>query len=143
MQSLINTETAIVFFQTVNSTNKIYRAVDSIDLLNKIAISGLTHILVIYSNRKADNVFIQLYFRHIVSCILNILVCTPLNRAYTANTATQLVKLCNSYTIACPPVRGDTPRALASGLSYVQVDKLGITILYHLHQCRPCISLDI
>ena len=27
-----------------------------------------------------------------------------------------------------PPVRGDNPRALASGLSYVQVDKHGITI---------------
>ena len=27
-----------------------------------------------------------------------------------------------------PPVRGDSPRALASGLSYVQVDKRGITI---------------
>ena len=23
----------------------------------------------------------------------------------------------------CPPVRGDNPRALSSGLSYVQVDK--------------------
>ena len=33
-----------------------------------------------------------------------------------------------------PPVRGDNPRALASGLSYVHVDKHGITILYHLHQ---------
>ena len=29
----------------------------------------------------------------------------------------------------CPPVHGDNPRALASGLSYVQVDKYGITIL--------------
>ena len=35
--------------------------------------------------------------------------------------------------MGCPPVRGDNPRALASGLSYVQVDKHGITILYHLH----------
>ena len=35
---------------------------------------------------------------------------------------------CNSYTMGCPPVRG---------LSYVQADKHGITILYHLHQCRP------
>ena len=42
-----------------------------------------------------------------------------------------------------PPVRGDNPRALASGLSYVQVDKHGMTILYHLHQCRPCTSRDI
>ena len=40
--------------------------------------------------------------------------------------------LCNSYTMGCPPVRGDNPRALASGLSYVQVGKHGITILYHL-----------
>ena len=51
--------------------------------------------------------------------------------------------LCNSYSMACPPVRGDNPRALASGLSYVQVDKHGITILYHRHQCRPCTSLAI
>ena len=34
--------------------------------------------------------------------------------------------------MGCPHVRGDNPRALASGLSYVQVDKHGITILYHL-----------
>ena len=37
-------------------------------------------------------------------------------------------KISNSYTKGCPPVRGDNPRALASGLSYVQVDKHGITI---------------
>ena len=35
--------------------------------------------------------------------------------------------------MGCPPVRGDNPRALASGLSYVQVDKHGITIKYRLH----------
>ena len=51
-------------------------------------------------------------------------------------------RISNSYTMGCPPVRGDNPRALASGLSYVQVDKHGITILYHLHQCRPCTSRD-
>ena len=34
----------------------------------------------------------------------------------------------NSYTTGCRPVRGDNPQALASGLSYVQVDKHGITI---------------
>ena len=33
-------------------------------------------------------------------------------------------KICNSYTMDCPPVRGDNPRALASGLSYVQVDNM-------------------
>ena len=43
-------------------------------------------------------------------------------------------RLGNSYTMGCPPVRVDNPRALASGLSYVQVDRHGITILYHLHQ---------
>ena len=30
--------------------------------------------------------------------------------------------------MGCPPVRGDNPRALASGLSCVKVDKHGITI---------------
>ena len=32
--------------------------------------------------------------------------------------------------------------SFASGLSYVQVNKHGITILYQLHQCRPCTSCD-
>ena len=49
----------------------------------------------------------------------------------------------NIYTMGCLPVRGDNPQALASGLSYVQVDKHGITILYHPHQCRPCTLSDI
>ena len=47
---------------------------------------------------------------------------------------TNICKLSNSYTMGCPPVRGDNPRALASVLSYVQLDKHGITILYHLFQ---------
>ena len=33
-----------------------------------------------------------------------------------------MVKKKNSYTMGCPPVHGDNPRALASGLSYVQAD---------------------
>ena len=45
-----------------------------------------------------------------------------------------------SYTMNYPPVRGDNPRAFSIGLSYVQVDKHGITILYHLHEGRPCTS---
>ena len=49
----------------------------------------------------------------------------------------------NDYTMDCPLVRGDNPRALASGLSYVQVEKHGLSILYHLHQCRYCTSRDI
>ena len=48
------------------------------------------------------------------------------------------VIISNSYNMGCPPVRGDNPRALARGLSYVHVDKHGIIILYHQHQCRPC-----
>ena len=51
--------------------------------------------------------------------------------------------LCNSYTMDCPPVLGDNPLALASGLSYVQVDNHVITNLYHRHQCRHCTSRDI
>ena len=46
----------------------------------------------------------------------------------------------NSKTMGCPPVRGDNPQALASGLSYVQMGKHGIIILYHLHHCRLCTS---
>ena len=42
--------------------------------------------------------------------------------------------------MGCPPVRGDNPQALAGGFSYVQKDKHGITILYHLHQCRPFVG---
>ena len=34
--------------------------------------------------------------------------------------------------MGCLPVHGDNPQALESGLSYIQVDKHGITILYHL-----------
>ena len=48
-----------------------------------------------------------------------------------------------NYTMGCPPVRRDNPRALASGLSYVQVDTHVITNLYHLHQCRSYASQDI
>ena len=48
--------------------------------------------------------------------------------------------ICNSYTMGCPPVRGDNPRTLASGLSYVKVDKQGIRN-YFIR--RPCISRDI
>ena len=32
-----------------------------------------------------------------------------------------------AYTMGCPSVRGDNPRALASGLSYVHVGKHGLT----------------
>ena len=32
--------------------------------------------------------------------------------------------------MGCPPLREDNPRALASGLSYTQAKKHGITIVY-------------
>ena len=64
----------------------------------------------------------------------------PLLYDPACSTGQFLSTLSNNYTMACPPVRGDNPRALASGLSYVLVDKHGITILYHLYQCRPCTS---
>ena len=51
--------------------------------------------------------------------------------------------ICNSYTMGWTPIRGENLRAQAGGLSYVQVDNHGITILYHLHHWRPCTSQDI
>ena len=51
--------------------------------------------------------------------------------------------MCISYTMGCLPEHGDNPRALASRLSYVQVEKHGKIILYQLHQCQPCTSLDM
>ena len=45
--------------------------------------------------------------------------------------------------MVCPPVRGDNPQPLASGLSRVQVDNNRIIMLYHIHQCRPYKSRDI
>ena len=87
------------------------------------------------------------FFRFLVVFIVQIFltnkaqgsICTALDSAFEEfNNG----RIRNSYTMCCPPVRGDNPRALASGLSYVQVDKHGITIVYHLHQCRPCTSRD-
>ena len=48
---------------------------------------------------------------------------------YQIGKNSKMTKL-NSYTMGCPPVRGDNPRALARGLSYVQVDKHGIERIY-------------
>ena len=33
--------------------------------------------------------------------------------------------------MVCPPVRGDNPRALASGLSPVQVDNISVDLVYY------------
>ena len=42
------------------------------------------------------------------------------------------ISICNSYTTVRPPVRGDNPRALESGLSPVQADKPWYNfLLYH------------
>ena len=44
----------------------------------------------------------------------------------------------------CPAVRGNNPRACSELIiSRVQVDNLGITILYLLYQCRHCTYYDI
>ena len=43
---------------------------------------------------------------------------------------TQTHGICNIYTMSCPPVRGDNPRALASGLSPIQVDNHGKILSY-------------
>ena len=78
----------------------------------------------------------------IVGCGLNVCARTCIFAFVCFPTVVNL--LSNSYTMGCPSVHGDNPRALASRLSYVQVDKHnGITILYLLHQCRPCTSRDI
>ena len=47
-----------------------------------------------------------------VSDLLHRLACIQYNTI-------QYKILCNSYTMGCPPVRGDNPQAIASGLSYV------------------------
>ena len=69
-----------------------------------------------------------MYYRH-VNCLVNTWLLKTCGTVFYA--------ISNSYTMGCPPVRGGNPRALASGLSFVQADKHGITILCHLHQCRP------
>ena len=51
----------------------------------------------------------------------------------TTDSKAELQKPTYCYTMGCPPVRGDNPRALASGLCYVHMDKHGISILYHLY----------
>ena len=71
------------------------------------------------------------------------LICFTKAQIKKRTTVYSPVFLRDSYTVGCPPVRGENPRALASGLSYVQMDKHGITILYHLHQCRLCTTRDI
>ena len=51
----------------------------------------------------------------------------PLINAFT-DVSSGIRARSNIYTMGCPPVRGDNPRALVSGLSYVQVDRHGIII---------------
>ena len=48
--------------------------------------------------------------------IVSVLIVAPLLTLFL------FLKLRNSCVIGCPPVPGDNPRALASGLSYVQAD---------------------
>ena len=46
--------------------------------------------------------------------------------------STQAVSKSNSYTVACPPVREDNPKALASGLSCVQVGMVYICYVTYI-----------
>ena len=86
-------------------------------------------------------------FSRKVRLVFSLLVSTLSDFTAYYTGQTRSVVQCNrigySYTMGSPHVLGDNPRALASGLSYVQVDKHCITILYHQHLCRPCISRDI
>ena len=50
----------------------------------------------------------------------------------------QRFKTSYSYTMACPPVRGDNPRALASELSNIQADKPWYNYFYNTY-----ISVDL
>ena len=51
----------------------------------------------------------------------------------------KLIIVCNGYTMVCPPVRRDNPRALARGLSPVQADRSWYNYyLNHTQHCRPC-----
>ena len=99
--------------------------------------------------RKQPTIHVQLFFILSISNYLKSVkvICSQMTNnkhvLFIETSWTALTTLSNSYTMGCPPVRGDNPRALASGLSYVQVDKDGITILYHLHQCIPFTSRDI
>ena len=52
----------------------------------------------------------------------------------------KLAYVIRSYTMICPHVRGDNPRALASGLSPLQVDNHGTTILIP-HTLNICVYL--
>ena len=49
--------------------------------------------------------------------------CTRLIPFQTNGIFHKAIQLSKSYTMGCRPVRGDNTQALASGLSYVQVDK--------------------
>ena len=67
-----------------------------------------------------------MYHPYLTTCIY-IKLCGKFHwftKGYMGNS----IGLRNSYTMGCPPVRGDNPRALASGLSYVQMEKHAITI---------------
>ena len=77
----------------------------------------LDHIL--YSTTVGSNIL------HVISCFLHPFIVQVIVTIYTCK---------NNFSMGCPAVRGDNPRALASGLSFIQVDKHGVTIIYHQHQ---------
>ena len=98
-------------------------------LLFTILFLSLKNVFIFADNADSDDMSHLVTFDFYLHCFVKFIL--------------KVTSIRNSYTMGCPPVRGDNPRALASGLSYVPVDKHGITILYHLHQCRPCTSRDI
>ena len=67
------------------------------------------------------------------------MICPPVRGLHVVN---PWYHIRNSNIIGCPPVRGDNPRALASGLSPRTGGQTLYNYLYHLHQCRPCTSRD-
>ena len=45
------------------------------------------------------------------------------------------VSICDSYVMIYLPLQGHNLRALACGLSSIQADNHGVTVLCHPHQC--------
>ena len=68
-----------------------------------------------------------MYYQSGLSILIHGVTCTSLDATgYDRRSSTVMFDpraiLSNSYTMGCPPVRGDNPRALARGLSYYYDD---------------------
>ena len=64
----------------------------------------------------------MLYFYYVIAALSVPVFCVSISRC-----CRMLCGNCHKYTMGCPPVRGDNPRAVASGLYYVQVGNHDIT----------------